>query len=762
MKIYKYLLVFLVSFVTYSQDFSQDWTGHFSYARAFDFAEGNDVVYVAVENAVYLYSTLDSSIQTLTTINGLSGNTISSIHYSLEFDRLFIGYENGIIDVLSNNATEVLTIVDIFNRVSITPDRKRINNFEEFNGFVYISTGFGISLFDLDRLEFEDSYFIGDGGSLLNVGSIAIFGAYIYAATTDGGLRRAIVDNDNIIDFNNWQTIETGSYESITSFSGSLYLQEGNTILRSTSGLNYQLFEQFSENITQVRASEDFLDITLLNAVLLFNESGIQVNSFVDIPGYSRTYTSSIVVNGNVFVGTVGTAVANFAINTPNDLTRLLPNGPLENDHFDIAASAGSIWTVFGNYDVFYDPFPLRRQGVSHFIEGEGWDNIAGAEFFEAANLSYVTIDPEDSERVFVSSFNSGLIELIESIPTIIYDENNSSLEAVVREDGVTDDVRVGDSAFDRDGNLWVVNSRVPVGLHRVTPGGQFTGFNTEDVISSADTNLDNIVITSDGNLFIGSDDSGIIAFNPTTNNFVTIAGEDGAANLPINDIRSLALDRNGTLWIGTRLGLRVLFGPSQVFENSDISTNEIVILQDGLPQELLNDQVVTDIVVDGANNKWLATADSGVFYVSPNGQETIFHFTTDNSPLPSNSVQAVAIDPQTGSIYFGTNQGMVSFNGSSTAPAENLEEVLVYPNPVRPGFAGNVRIENLTDQTNVKIVDVVGNLVYEENTTGGSIEWDTTAFGRHKVASGVYLILITGPPDEQQETAIKKVMIIR
>ncbi len=751
-----------MSFVTYGQDFSENWTGHFSYAQAFDFAEGNNNVYVASQNAVYINNTLDGSIQTLTTINGLSGNTISSIHYSEDFDRLFVGYENGIIDVVSNNATEVLTVIDIFNRPSITPDRKTINGFTEFNGFIYIASGFGISLFDLDRLEFDDSYFIGDGGALLNVGSTAIFGSYIYAATTDGGLRRAIVDNDNIIDFNNWQTIELGAYESITLFDDSLYLQEGSTILRSTNGTTYQLFEQFSENIREVRASEDFLNVTLSNSVQLFDITGNEVEIFLSIAGFTPNYTSSITVNNFVFVATIGSGVAQFGITTPTDITRLLPNGPLNNDHFDVAASGGSIWTVFGNYDVFYDPFPLKRQGISHFIEAEGWDNIGAGEFFGVSNLSYVTIDPEDPGRIFVSSFNGGLIEVIDNVPAILYDENNSSLEDVVRMDGITGDVRVGDSAFDSEGNLWTVNSRVPVGLHRVTPGGQFTGFNTEDVISSSDTNLDNIVISPDGNLFIGSDDSGIIAFNPTTNSFVAIQGEDGAANLPINDIRSLAIDGNGTLWIGTRLGLRVLFGPSQVFENPSISTNEIIILQDGIPQELLNDQVVTDIAVDGANNKWLATADSGVFFVSPNGQETIFHFTTDNSPLPSNSVQAVAIDPQTGSVYFGTNQGMVSFNGSSTAPADDLEDVLVFPNPVRPGFSGNVRIENLTDRTNVKIVDVVGNLVYEENTTGGSIEWDTRAFGRHKVASGVYLILITGPPEEEQETAIKKVMIIR
>ena len=119
-----------------------------------------------------------------------------------------------------------------------------------------------------------------------------------------------------------------------------------------------------------------------------------------------------------------------------------------------------------------------------------------------------------------------------------------------------------------------------------------------------------------------------------------------------------------------------------------------------------------------------------------------------------------MALDPVTGVIYFATTQGLVSFNGPVTAPAENLENVIVYPNPVRPTFNGLVTIEGLTDNTNVKITDIVGNLVHEENTTAGNITWDTTAFGRHRVASGVYLILITGPNAE--ETEIKKLMIIR
>ena len=149
-----------------------------------------------------------------------------------------------------------------------------------------------------------------------------------------------------------------------------------------------------------------------------------------------------------------------------------------------------------------------------------------------------------------------------------------------------------------------------------------------------------------------------------------------------------------------------------------------------------------------------------GVFYLSSNGQETLLRFTKDNSPLPSNNVQDIAIDPFSGLVYFATVNGLVAYKGSSTAPRENLEEVYAYPNPVRPGFSGNVTIDGLTARANVKITDLEGNLVHEETSQGGSILWDTSAFGRYKVASGVYLVLIT--TEDALETKVHKIMIIR
>ena len=168
----------------------------------------------------------------------------------------------------------------------------------------------------------------------------------------------------------------------------------------------------------------------------------------------------------------------------------------------------------------------------------------------------------------------------------------------------------------------------------------------------------------------------------------------------------------------------------------------------------------ITDIEVDGSNNKWISTATSGVFYLSSNGQETLLRFTKDNSPLPSNNVQDITIDSFTGTVYFASLNGLVAYEGTSTAPRDDLDEVYAYPNPVRPGFDGNVSIDGLTADANVKITDIEGNLVFETTSEGGSVLWDTTAFGKYRVASGVYLVLIT--TEDALETKVSKIMVIR
>ena len=229
-------------------------------------------------------------------------------------------------------------------------------------------------------------------------------------------------------------------------------------------------------------------------------------------------------------------------------------------------------------------------------------------------------------------------------------------------------------------------------------------------------------------------------------------------------------------LWIGTFKGLRILYNTSNFFAEETIQTEPIIILEDGLPKELLELQFITDIIVDGSNNKWISTVDAGVFYLSSDGQKTIYHFTKDNSPLPSNNVNTMAQNKDNGTIYFGTTRGLVSFKAGGSSPSNSLEDTFVYPNPVRPGFnlgIDKVKIKNLSESVNIKITDVEGNLVAEaeSNTnlrfngynleiSGGTAYWNGKNLANKTVASGVYVVMISDL--DNLETRVLKIMLIR
>jgi hypothetical protein len=192
----------------------------------------------------------------------------------------------------------------------------------------------------------------------------------------------------------------------------------------------------------------------------------------------------------------------------------------------------------------------------------------------------------------------------------------------------------------------------------------------------------------------------------------------------------------------------------------SELETNPIIILEDGLAQELLYQQFITDIVIDGANNKWIGTAGSGVFFISQDGQKTFNIFTKENSPLPSNMINDIDINEVTGEVFIATEAGMVSYKGNATSGAGDLKNVVVFPNPVRPNFTGEVSITGLMDKCNVKITDISGNLVYEAIAQGGTVLWNTKAFDKYRVSSGVYIVHISS--DDGVEVESKKIMIVR
>jgi hypothetical protein len=763
----KYLLWFIL--FLFQIGFCQqnlNWKGYFSYNVIKDISESTTKVYAAAENALFTKNLTTSEIKTINSIDGLSGQTISALYHSDAFNKTVVGYQDGLIIVINDVDGTMLNVVDIINK-NIPGNIKKVNHFMEHNGILYISCDFGIVQYKLATLEFGDTYFIGPNGLEIKVYQTTFFNNEIYAVTQYYGIKKATITNPNLNDYAQWSTFNSGYWTGLVTFNNQLIGMNADNSIYKYNGSNFQTIANFGQIGIDLRATPNYLVVTGATKVLIFNQSLIQSATILSsqITSIPITFSCATVIDSNIFIGTNENGLLSSTISAPSAFEFVLPDGPKMNNMFSIKSSPNNLWAVYGGYDISYNPylysgFTLSQFGVSKYNEQNGWLNIPYSEVLDTKAMVRIGINPNDENQVYMASYHSGILKIENDIPTTLFNQTNTGSNGLeTLGDNVT--IRTNGTTFDRSGNLWLTNSRVKRSLVTLKSGGQWQSYNMESILDNySDNDFSRIAIDKSGTKWMASSKNGVIAFNENANVFKKLSLGADLGNLPSVDARAIAIDNRNQVWIGTNRGLRVLSSTGSYNNDTQMKANAIIILENDLPQELLFEQFITDIAVNGSNQKWISTADSGVFLVSPNGQETIYHFTKDNSPLPSNTVNDIEINAVSGEIFFATDKGLVSFKGTSTRPADNLQAVYVYPNPVRPNFDGTVKIAGLLSKANVKITDIEGNLVYETTSEGGTIEWDTKAFGKYKVASGVYMIFIAA--EDATETAVKKVMIIR
>ncbi|TYA73917.1 type IX secretion system anionic LPS delivery protein PorZ [Seonamhaeicola marinus] len=771
------VVIFLIPLKKSAQDYSNQWQGHFSYYEITEVIKTQNKIYAASNNAVFSFDLQTNEIEEFNTVNGLSGETISTIYYSEIHDLLIVGYINGLIEVVFNNDDDVLSVVDILEKTTIQPNDKRINHFNEYEDNLYISTNFGISVFNLQRLEFGDTFFIGANGSQVKVNQTTIFNNNIYASCSNSNaIKKGALTNPNLINYQNWDTISTGNYLFIQNFNNRLFAIGENRRLYEIINDNLLELALFTDSVNDIKTSSSSLVITTTNNVYVYNET-LALSSQIPIdPNFDTDYLSAIVDGNNTYIGSKHFGVLESITSNTPVFEEIRPDGPLLNTPFSIKYENGNLWVVYGGYSATYNwNGGKSRTGISLLSENN-WSNInfnsISSEISDPLFLSHIAINPNDSKQVYISSYYSGLIEINDGVFSLIYNQNNSTLSPFVNNFHLT-----LTSNYDNDGNLWVTNGRVDRPLNKFS-NGNWESFDFTSLIGNRFNNIgfSNIEIDSNNNLFFGSFDFGIIGFSENGGNQIlkSIMGEDN--NMPSNNVTSCALDNRNQLWIGTDRGIRVLYNSSSFFEEDNVVVEEIIIEEDGIAKELLFQQLISTIKVDGSNNKWVGTADSGIFYFSSDGQNTIHHFTKSNSPLPSNTINDISIDGSNGVVYIATSRGLVSFNSGSSSPFEDLTNAYAYPNPVRPGFNmvdEKIKIKDISENVNIKITDIEGNLVAEAQSRvnqrfrgynleidGGTAYWNGKNLANNLVASGVYLIMLSDL--DTFETNVIKLMVVR
>lgn len=762
-----FLFFLLISSVAFSQTTKQLWKGYFSYNQVNDLAESPTKIIASTQKALFSKNISTNELKTINTIDGLSGQDITTIYHSQEYNKTIIGHANGLILILNESDGKILIVPGIRDQAGLTPTKKRINHIFEFEGKLYISTDFGVVQYNMITLGFGDTYLIGPAGEEAKVYQTTILDNWIYAVTEQNGIRRANLTNANLNDFSQWQVYDAGFWNGIVSHNNQIVATNTNGQVYRSNGLGLIVMASLPQTAIDLRSYQNRLIITTQNNVLVFDENFVQTNNVNSSQITSILtpvfFNCATVINNILYIGTREDGVLSTPLSNTSTFQIIKPDGPSRNNIFSLQTTpTNKLWTVYGGYNIDYAP-DVSEYGIGKLTES-GWLNIPYDETLESKSLVRITLNPANENNVFFSSFHRGILEVQDDVAIARYDETTpQGPEALIYTiDPSYKSVRINGAVFDKIGNLWFNNSRVENAIKVKKAGGGWQSYSIKDFVSDTDQDYGRMVIDKNGTKWFTSTLNGLIGFNEnTTPKFKKAFSPDDSGNAFLQNASAVAIDNRNQIWIGTLGGLRVLPSVDRFLgEDIELETNSIIIMEDGLAQELLYEQFITDIAVDGANNKWIGTANAGVFLLSPNGQETIYRFTRENSPLPSNIINDIEINNNTGEVFFATDAGLVSFKGTATKGNDDLSQVYVYPNPVRPEFYGTVKIANLINKANVKITDIEGNLVYEATSEGGTLEWDTKAFGKHRVASGVYMIFISS--EDGTETKVKKVMIVR
>lgn len=754
----KFIIIFFSFFLSifcslFAQEIPIDtWQDHLSYNASVAVTNGNGLTYCASESALFSYNDDDGTIDRLNLVSGLSDIEITNVKFNPYNNKVIVAYRNGNIDIIDANK-KITNLNFIKNNGSISGS-KSVNHILFVNHLAYLSTGFGIIVLNTDKNEVADTYLYGNLGSFINTNAVAFDNNYIYAATNNG-VFFANKNSFNLADYNEWallSTLNNQKYSNIVNFNGKLVVSSDSPNWESDSAYYYNGTSWTKINNTGLN----------INKIAVFNNKLLIVGSGVGIYNTNFIQEDVLYTHG----GSFGIDAADVHLDENNtywiadknngllkqkdnwNVSQVLPNGPNTSASFALDVNEDALWLVSGGYEGFrmHNLFNIRRNYEWVQTPKYMYNPQNGSQIF---NFVSVLSNPSNPKQVFIGAWGGGLLEFNNDVFTNFYNAQNSVLDSTSF--GSTS---ISGIAFDQNNNLWIASSYADKALAVKTPSNNWYNFKLDG------TEVDKSVLTKivvDKNDFIWVLDmklnkTHILDYNKTFDNIT----DDRKIILTINDSREITTfveDLDGEIWFGSNQGVGVIYNPSNIFSGSE-TVQPVYIQQDGQTQLLLENEKITSIAIDGANRKWIGTQSSGVYLLSDDGTEEIFHFTKENSPLFSNNVFDIKINNKTGEVFFATEKGLISYKSTATEPQDDFSNVFVYPNPVREDYHGVIAIRGLVKDTDVRITDISGNLVSQTKSLGGQAIWDGKDLNGNRVQTGVYMVFNASPEGELKKAA--------
>ena len=736
------------------------WREHLPYSNAIDVTAGADKIYCATPYSLFTVDTKDNSIERLSRVTGLSETGINAIQYDEANEKLFIAYNNSNIDILWRD--DIINIPDI-KQDNIIGD-KNIYAIFPLDGDYYLSTGLGIIVVNGDKNEIKESWLIGNGGNQVKVNGFTSDGSFFYAATEEG-LKKAAVNAGNLANFTNWQLIgaanglSSGACKNVFIVQGKVYLQKNDSLFVQ-NGTAWSLLYTDGWPIISSNNSGNKIQLCerQLNGssrVVVLNPDGSVANTLIR-PGIISFPQQAILFNNDTWVADLYGGLSR--INAAG-VERYQPNSPLSTASGEMQVYNKVFYATAGAVNDSWN-YQYNANGIYIFKEGY-WENINLFSYTQLDTLlDYITIaiDPKN-ETIWAGSYGGGLLHILPGPVFEIVKQN--VLGPTIGDPG---SYRVAGLGFDRDNNLWVSNYGAAQPLLVKKADGVWQKFSVpfflnENAMAQVliDDNNYKWIVSPKGNGLVCYDHGNSID-NTGDDRWKLYRGGQGNGNLPSSEVFCAAKDKSGYIWVGTSDGIGVIQCPGEVFTGAGCEAVLPIVQQGNFANYLFKGQEVRAIAVDGADRKWVATPN-GVSLISATGEKIIYQFTETNSPLLSNDVKKITIDGFTGEVYFATLKGICSFRSTATEGNETNTDVLIFPNPVAPGYNGLIAIRGLVNNAIVKITELDGRLVYQARALGGQAVWDGKDYKGRKISSGVYLVLISD--DGRTEKMAGKIVFV-
>ena len=713
------------------------WKDYLSYNSAYYICEAKEKIYCVANGGLYYVNTSDETINRLSKITGLSDIGVKQVAYSKELDITVVTYENCNIDLVKNN--QIINVSDIKRKEII--GKKVINNITVNNEIAYLSCSFGLVLIDLEKKEIKDTYNIGNDSIIFEINGCAIYGDSIITATSEG-MFFANINSGTLTDYNNWSVLSGYSNEETYD----------NVIIAN----NFIEGDYYNELIS-ISYNYNSLIRSKFDRIAVYEDNGTYTE--ITHPKFENIKYAWNDNQDNIWVADSVNGLLKFI--DFEYVNNYIPIGPKSNTVFNIEFINSKLYNCHGGHLNF--GHLSNKDGVSIMNNLEDWRNYNYTELGNARDIVSVA---KFGNKTYFASYYNGISELDDEEFAIRYGHENTNGALDTINDWANDRrLKISDLEIDNYGNLWGLNSNVNNPLFVKKLNGEWLSFTMNQ--SVANLLFDDLLIDSynqkwgimgrGGGIFVYNDNNTI--GNPNDDQYKILSMNIGNGNLPSLQTYCFVEDLEGEIWVGTDKGIAVFYDPGAVFSGYNFDAQQVLITDGDYGQYLLSEEKVKCITIDGANRKWVGTEKSGVFLLSEGGTEEILHFTKNNSPLFSDNIVDIVINPENGEVFIGTENGLISYRSNATEGVTTQNNTKVFPNPVKENYNGPIAISGLVTDANIKITDISGNLVFETFANGGQAIWNGKNKNGERSSSGVYLVFSTDLYGEQK--MVSKILFI-